>query len=99
MSNPEDLPRKRYDKERGKVVPFKRYVVTGDWEVTSVLTVREDGAWELEKGSLYDVTHLPCRSAQYTQPTAAGGAEMDAGVTGTTTTAAAAPKTCAPPQC
>jgi len=52
--------------------PFKRYVVTGDREVTSVLTVRNDGSWELSKGTLYDVTHLPCRSALYT-PAAAGG--------------------------
>jgi len=49
---------------------FKRYVVTGDREVTSVLTVHSDGKWELSKGKLYDVTHLPCRSALYTPATA-----------------------------
>lgn len=55
-----------------KVVrPFRRYVVTGDREVTSVLTVHQDGRWELSKGTLYDVTHLPCRSALYT-PAAEG---------------------------
>lgn len=46
----------------------KRYVVTGDREVTSVLTVHDDGRWELSKGTLYDVTHLPCRSGLYTTP-------------------------------
>ena len=50
-----------------------RHVVTGDREVTSVLTVHRDGKWELSKGKLYDVTHLPCRSALYT-PATAGGA-------------------------
>lgn len=46
-------------------IPEKRYVVTGDREITTILTVRDDGSWELEKGTLYDVTHLPCRSAAY----------------------------------
>lgn len=97
MSNPEDLPRKRYDKEKGEVVPFKRYVVTGDREVTTVLTVREDGRWDLAKGTLYDVTHLPCRSARYTQPSADGG-EVEVGATGLITkTTTAVPETCAPP--
>uniref|UniRef100_A0A7S4N9V1 Secreted protein n=1 Tax=Odontella aurita TaxID=265563 RepID=A0A7S4N9V1_9STRA len=96
MSNPDELPRKRYDKESGEVVPYKRYVVTGDREVTSVLTVTEDGRWDLAKGTLYDVTHLPCRSARYTQPAAAAttGA-VEVGATGTTT-AAGASKSCAP---
>ena len=43
----------------------EKYVVTGDREVTTVLTIWPDGKWALEKGSLYDVTHLPCRSALY----------------------------------
>jgi hypothetical protein len=48
-----------------------KYLVTGDREVTAQLTVYpkdKDGAqrWELDKGAkLYDVTHLPCRSARY----------------------------------
>ena len=52
------------------VAPGK-YLVTGDREVTSVLTIHavdKDGSqrWELDKGAkLYDVTHLPCRSARY----------------------------------
>ena len=56
-------------------VPPGKYVVTGDREVTTVLTVHtmdEDGAqlWELDNGAkLYDVTHLPCRSARYTPAT------------------------------
>ncbi len=47
------------------IIPEKRYIVTGDREITTTLTVRDDGTWELEKGTLYDVTHLPCRSAAY----------------------------------
>mmetsp|Transcript_27315 Transcript_27315/g.42219 ORF Transcript_27315/g.42219 Transcript_27315/m.42219 type:complete len:248 (+) Transcript_27315:47-790(+) len=66
MSNPEPLLRKRFVKETKEILPYKRYVVTGDREVTTVLTVWEDGRWKLQKGSLYDVTHLPCRSARYT---------------------------------
>lgn len=66
MSTPEALPRKRYDKNSKEVLPYKRYVVTGDREVTTVLTVYENGKWQLGKGTLYDVTHLPCRSARYT---------------------------------
>ncbi|MGI9302956.1 MAG: hypothetical protein ACR2RB_09635 [Gammaproteobacteria bacterium] len=56
-------------------VPPGKYVVTGDREVTTVLTLHptdKDGArrWELEDGAkLYDVTHLPCRSARYTPAT------------------------------
>jgi hypothetical protein len=49
-----------------------RYLVTGDRDVTTVLTVhRPDAAghqrWELADGAtLHDVTHLACRSARYT---------------------------------
>ena len=49
-----------------------RYLVTGDREVTTVLTVYPadadgDRRWELADGAtLYDVTHLGCRSARYT---------------------------------
>ncbi len=56
-------------------VPPGKYIVTGDREVTTVLTVHpmdKDGAqrWELDNGAkLYDVTHLPCRSARYTPAT------------------------------
>ena len=56
-------------------VPPGKYIVTGDREVTSVLTVHpmdKDGAhhWDLDNGAkLYDVTHLPCRSARYTPAT------------------------------
>ena len=48
------------------------YLVTGDREATAVLTVHpteSDGTrrWELGGGAtLYDVTHLACRSARYT---------------------------------
>lgn len=53
-------------------VPPGKYVVTGDREVMTVLTVHPvdasgDQRWELDDGAnLYDVTHLPCRSARYT---------------------------------
>ena len=56
-------------------VPPGKYVVTGDREVTTVLTIHPmdtDGVqrWELGDGAkLYDVTHLPCRSARYTPAT------------------------------
>lgn len=53
-------------------MPAGRYVVTGAREVTTILTVTPEGRWSLEKGKLYDVTHLPCRSARYTP--ASGGA-------------------------
>jgi hypothetical protein len=53
-------------------LPPGKYVVTGDREVTTVLTVHpkdKDGTarWELANGAtIYDVTHLACRSARYT---------------------------------
>ena len=43
-----------------------RYLVTGGRLVTTVLEIGEGGKWSLEKGELFDVTHLPCRSARYT---------------------------------
>lgn len=42
-----------------------RYLVTGGRWVTTVLEVEEGGRWNLRDGKLYDVTHLPCRSARY----------------------------------
>ena len=56
-------------------VPPGKYIVTGDREVTTVLTIyptNKDGDqhWELDNGSkLHDVTHLACRSARYTPTT------------------------------
>src|SRR5690242_12600215 len=53
-------------------LPPGQYLVTGDRTVTSVLTIHpkdKDGneRWELADGAtLYDVTHLGCRSARYT---------------------------------
>lgn len=53
-------------------IPPGKYIVTGDREVTTVLTVRpadENGNqhWELaDDATLFDVTHLACRSALYT---------------------------------
>ena len=43
-----------------------RYLVTGGRMVTTELTIGENGSWSLKDGQLYDVTHLPCRSARYT---------------------------------
>jgi hypothetical protein len=42
-----------------------RYLVTGGRSVMTGLTVAADGHWQLDQGTLYDVTHLPCRSARY----------------------------------
>ena len=59
-------------------LPPGKYIVTGNREVTTVLTVHPadasgDRRWELADGAtLYDVTHLRCRSARYT-PAAEGG--------------------------
>jgi len=53
-------------------LPPGKYLVTGDREVTTLLTVEPPDAqgvqrWALADGAkLYDVTHLPCRSARYT---------------------------------
>jgi hypothetical protein len=55
-------------------LPAGKYQVTGDRDVTSVLTVHpkdKNGSqrWELAGGAtLWDVTHLGCRSARYTPP-------------------------------
>ena len=49
-----------------------KYIVTGNREITAMLTVHAPDAegnqrWELADGAtLYDVTHLGCRSARYT---------------------------------
>ncbi|MDH3376575.1 MAG: hypothetical protein OEQ39_06350 [Gammaproteobacteria bacterium] len=53
-------------------VPPCEYIVTGNREVMTVLTVHPadeegDRRWELDDGvTLYDVTHLACRSERYT---------------------------------
>ncbi len=53
-------------------LPPGKYVVTGARKVTAVLTIHPadshgDRRWELNQGTtLYDVTHLACRSARYT---------------------------------
>lgn len=54
-----------------------RYLVTGGRLVTTILTVDDGGSWKLDDGKLYDVTHLPCRSARYT-PTSEGGSPLTA---------------------
>eukprot|EP01048_Picozoa_sp_COSAG05_P000936 COSAG05_NODE_29_length_29038_cov_1237.466985_17_plen_305_part_00 len=48
------------------------------WTSTVVLTVTGD-SWSLDSGAtLYDVTHLPCRSAVYTTPSTGGSCSPDA---------------------
>lgn len=60
-----------------------KYIVTGEREVTTVLTVHEkdnQGAqrWELADGAtLHDVTHMPCRSARYTPLTGENNCSPD----------------------
>jgi hypothetical protein len=52
-------------------LPPGSYLVTGDRDVTAVLTVHPvdgngDSRWQLDGGAtLYDVTHLACRAARY----------------------------------
>lgn len=59
-------------------IPAGRYLVTGGRRVTTGLTILEDGSWKLDEGTLFDVTHLPCRSARY-KPAAEGiGSPKDA---------------------
>ena len=59
-------------------LPPGKYVVTGARKVTAVLTIhpadsRGDRRWELDhSATLYDVTHLACRSARYTAATVGG---------------------------
>ncbi|GJL70730.1 MAG: hypothetical protein NPIRA06_33650 [Nitrospirales bacterium] len=59
-------------------IPPGKYLVTGDREVTTVLTIHpadKDGnsRWALDdQATLYDVTHLRCRSARYTPTTGEG---------------------------
>jgi len=54
-------------------LPAGQYVVTGGRQVTSVLTVEAPDAtgkqaWSLaDSASIYDVTHLGCRAALYTE--------------------------------
>lgn len=54
-----------------------QYLVTGGRMVTTTLTIEKGGKWKLDEGTLYDVTHLPCRSARY-QP-AEGSDDVGAG--------------------
>jgi hypothetical protein len=58
-------------------LPLGRYLVTGGRSTITGLTVDGDGSWKLDEGTLYDVTHLPCRSARYT-PTLASASPTNA---------------------
>ncbi len=59
-------------------LPAGRYLVTGERETVAALTISEPDEtgnqnWELDLGAtLYDVTHLPCRSARFTPKGASG---------------------------
>lgn len=55
-----------------------RYLVTGGRLVTTVLDIQKDGSWSLENGKLYDVTHLPCRSARYSPKQNGNGSPLTA---------------------
>lgn len=69
METPAPLPLQKTTKAGGEMkvlAPERRYLVSGGRDTTSVLTVHSDGRWELDQGTLFDVTHLPCRSAIYT---------------------------------
>ncbi|HXD75466.1 MAG TPA: hypothetical protein VN628_17090 [Vicinamibacterales bacterium] len=69
-------------------LPAGKYLVTGDRTVTTVLTIHpkdKDGnqRWELADGAtLYDVTHLGCRSARYTPKTPDSCSPANARTTG-----------------
>jgi hypothetical protein len=62
-------------------LPPGKYIVTGDREAVAMLVIHPlddqgEQRWELDNGAtLYDVTHLPCRSARYTP---AAGADVSA---------------------
>ena len=60
-----------------------RYLVTGGRMVTTGLTIDAGGNWKLDEGAtLYDVTHLPCRSARYTpDPTTTAQGEQGSPLT------------------
>jgi len=68
----------KYDLSPGK------YLVTGGRYQTNVLTIypRDDESgskrWSLDKGVLYDVTHLPCRSARYIAEEGRDGSPLQA---------------------
>jgi hypothetical protein len=59
-------------------LPSGKYLVTGARKVTAVLTIHPpdshgDRRWELDQGAtIFDVTHLACRSARYTPATVGG---------------------------
>lgn len=77
MEQPEPLPARKLARDGARmqlVAPEAKYLVTGGRETTAILTVHDDGRWDLSKGKLFDVTHLPCRSARYTATGTPGGA-------------------------
>ncbi|KAH8092267.1 hypothetical protein JL720_5235 [Aureococcus anophagefferens] len=55
----------RPDHEQPDPLPAGKYVVAA---AVHGARRRQGGGWTLRDGSLYDVTHLPCRSARYTPP-------------------------------
>ena len=58
-------------------MPPGKYVVTGERKTKTILTVGADRSWSLEKGNLYDVTHLPCRAARYSGGSPAAARQKD----------------------
>jgi len=66
-------------------VPSGKYVVTGGRAMTTILTVDPPNGsgeqnWRLQDGTLYDVTHLPCRAAKYNPITSSNASPADAKV-------------------
>ena len=56
-----------------------RYLVTGGRTTTTGLTIDGQGNWNLDDGAcLYDVTHLPCRSAKYVSTDGGNGSPLTA---------------------
>ena len=69
--------------EHGLIMPAPEFpLAAGKYLVTASETPRcsPSGAdsWQLDGGQLYDVTHLPCRSAQYTPAPGADGSPATA---------------------
>ena len=62
--------------ETPQPLPPGKYRVTGGRELTTELSVGRDGSWKLAQGTLYDITHLPCRTGRYV-PSAEGLAAIE----------------------
>ena len=64
-------------------LPPGKYLVTGGREMTTVLTIDAPTSsgtqnWKLQDGTLFDVTHLPCRAAKYCPASNSNASPADA---------------------